>query len=208
MGKVNFIVRSLVISFLLVSFMGISSVSAAESDLEDQEQQDAANDALDEVIEKVNNQIEQGENDIYESKYVPEIDDSVEVEFSTEEDSSQSNSVKATKAAKPSGIKKYSGKVHGGSFTHTLLGDFTYGGGKVKSASKEVRASGLAFSHTRPSKISKLDSSVWQVSSTSKHKWLGVVGGVTGSGYTSYITVNLYGSGNAKLDRATYNTGV
>lgn len=192
---------------LILSFNSVSV--SAESNLSEQQKQDLTNQALDNVIEEVNKQIKQGKTDINEFKYIPEIDDYVGIEFSIEEigDTSQKSVIELA-AKKPSGVKSYSGKVNGGTFTHTLLGEFTYGGGKVKSASREVRASGIAFSHTRSSKLTKLDPSVWQVSSTSKHRWLGTIGKVTGTGYTSYITINLYGSGNAVLKRATYKTGV
>lgn len=189
-----------------------------ESDLVNElEKQEAVNEKLDEIIENVNKEIEEGKVNIKEYEYVPEIDDYVGIEFSIEvvessvENVESSNEIVlfAAAAAKPSGIKKYSGKVNAWGFTHTLVGDFTYGDGKVKKASKEVRTSGIAFSHTRPTPtITKLDASVWQIYSKSTHKWLGKVGDITNLGYTSYITINLYGSGDARLQRATYSPGI
>lgn len=209
MSKTKLLMVSLFTSLLVVLFLGFNnSASAAEYDLSDQQ---AADEKLDEVIEDVNKQIKAGKVDIKEYAYVPEVDDYVGVEFSVEEqvDSSSSPKMVTLAAKQPSGTKKYSGKVNAWGFTHQLLGNFTYGSGKVKSASKEVRASGITFSHTRPTpKLTKLDPSVWQITSTSKHKWLGTVGNISGLGYTSYITINLYGSGDARLQRATYQTGI
>ncbi|MGE7841178.1 hypothetical protein ACQKNX_10325 [Lysinibacillus sp. NPDC093712] len=200
-------------SFLLLfAFSLINSENAKAQSVEnalDQNQQDAVNLALDEIIEEVNKQIEEGKNDIVEYRYVPEVNDFVSIKFSTENvsDDEDLETNKLTRATS-SGIQSYKADVNGVSFTHTLLGDFTYAGGKVTQASKDVLASGFLFSHDKSSKITKLDPSVWQVSSTVAHKYLGVVGGITGTGYTSYIVINLYGSGNATLVRANYSSGV
>lgn len=226
---------ALIFSFLLLftfSFINSANASAksAEDDLNlsqkqqknldkkqhknwDQKQQNAVDLALDEVIINVNKQIEEGKSDIIEYRYVPEVNDFVGIEFSAE-NVSQVNGLKSSTetatvmATATSGIKSYRAEVNGVSFTHTLLGDFTYSGGKVTAASKDVLASGFLFSHTKSSTITKLDPSVWQVSSTVKHKYLGVIGGLTGTGYTSYIVINLYGSGDARLMRANYSSGV
>jgi len=207
LGKTKYFLISMITGFLVVLFFGFNTVSAAENDVVDLEKQEAVNKTLDKVIENVNKEIEEGKVNIKEYEYVPEVDDYVSIEFSVEEVTPSERIT--TFAAKPSGIKNYSGKVNAWGFTHTLLGDFTYGDGKVKKASKEVRASGIAYSHTRPDPtITKLDASVWQVKSRSKHKWLGAVGDISGLGYTSYITINLYGSGDARLQRATYETGI
>lgn len=182
-------------SILLISFLNFDKASAATTETyTSYNQQIAVESALDNVIKKVNTQIAQGNSDISVTQYVPEVGSFVGIDFST------------TKKGK-TGYASYHAKVNGYTFSHTLLGDFTYNG-KVVTASKEVRTSGFAFSHTSTSKIKKLDPSVWQVSSTAQHKWLGSIGKYTGLGYTSYITINLYGSGTSKLVRATYNTGV
>ncbi|UTI88054.1 hypothetical protein NIT62_03955 [Mammaliicoccus sciuri] len=41
----------------------------------------------------------------------------------------------------------------------------------------------------------RLDKSLVEITSVSKHKWLGKVGKISGLGYTSYLGVDLYGSG-------------
>lgn len=170
--------------------------------------QKLADSVMDQVLKEVNLEIKEGKEDIHISRYVSDLGQKVSVDFKVNDLNNSSDKVSLYSASKPSGTKEYSGSVNAWGFTHQLRGQFTYGSGKVKTATKEALASGLAFSHTRPSHISKLDPSVWAVQSTSKHKWLGTVGKYTGLGYTSYITINLYGSGNSKLMKATYKTGI
>lgn len=206
-------------------FTVMSTVDAEEnapSNLTFEQENIAIDDAMDNLVNEVNDKIESGEEDIHVQQYVEEIDENIGIDFETEDLpldtetetdtlSTEKNAPQyaiASAAKSPSGRKSYKAKVNGGSFSHTLLGEFVYGGGKVKSTTKEVRTSGFAFSHSASSKLTKLDPSVWSVHSTGKHKWLGTVGSYTGFGYTSYITVELYGSGNAKIKRATYNSGV
>lgn len=175
------------------------------------ENSEAVEEALDQVIVQVSDQMAAGNEDIFVTEYVEEINQNVSIEFHTEDvksDSISSSSRVVTLAALPSGKKSYSAKVNAWGFNHELSGVFVYSGGKVQSATKEVRAGGAAFSHTRPSSITKLNPSVWSVHSASKHKWLGVVGNYSGLGYTSYITIELYGSGTSSLQRANYKTGI
>lgn len=186
------------------------------------EKDQAIEKAMDKLLDEVNTKLNNGEESIVVQEYVEEIGENITLEFETKDlDSSEqlfnssisksslsSKTQYSTLAALPSGRKSYKASVNGVSFTHTLLGEFVYSGGKVTSATKEVRTSGLTYSHDSTSKITKLDPSVWSVKSTSKHKWLGSVGNYTGFGYTSHITVELYGSGNSKIVRSMYTTGV
>lgn len=172
------------------------------------ENSEAVEKALDQVIDQVGDQMAAGNEDIFVTEYVEEINQNVSIEFHSEDVKSNSSNGIVTMAALPSGKKSYSAKVNAWGFNHELSGVFVYSGGKVQSATKEVRAGGVAFSHTRPSSITKLNPSVWSVHSASKHKWLGVVGNYSGLGYTSYITIELYGSGTSSLQRASYKTGI
>jgi hypothetical protein len=173
--------------------------------------QKAVDKAMEIVLQKTNEEIKSGKEDIEVSQYVPEINQNVSVEFKVKDVPTkiQSNNLQKSIVAYavPSGRKDYSGKVNAWGFTHTLRGTFVYSGGKVTSASKEVLNSGITYSHSGSASITKLDPSVWSIHSKSVHKWLGQVGGVTGLGYTSYITVEVYGSGTSALKKATYTTG-
>ncbi len=194
-------------SFLLLFTFGfINSAKAQENDLIDQEQLNAVESALDEIIVKVNEQIEEGKRDISETSYVPEVNNFVSIKFSVGE---VPKSNELMRAAAASGKQTFRAEINGVSFTHTLIGDFTYSSGKLTAVSKDnTQASGFLFSHDKSESVSKLDPSLWQIKSTVAHKYLGVVGGLTGTGYTSYIVMNLYGSGDARLERANYNSGV
>lgn len=201
---------------LITSLIIPTQYASANSNKNEDElnKQKAVDHAMNQILEKTNNEIKEGKENIHISQYVPEIKDNISVEFKVEdipENTTKEKNIsvyKAAKAKKPSGRKNYSGSVNAWGFTHQLRGTFVYGSGKVKSATKQVLASGATYTHTRPSKITKLDPSVWSISSTSKHKWLGKVGKVSGLGYTSYITVEVYGSGTSRLKQATYKTGL
>ncbi|ULG73154.1 hypothetical protein [Macrococcus brunensis] len=175
--------------------------------------QKAVNKALKIVLEKTNQQIKSGKENIKVSQYVPEINQNVSMEFVTKDISTntQTNTLQKNTisyaVAKPSGRKAYYGKMNAWGFTHVLRGDFVYGGGKVISATKEVQNTGLTYTHSSTSSIAKLDPSVWQIQSKSVHKWLGKVGSVTGLGYTSYVSVEVYGSGTSAVRNASFTTG-
>lgn len=211
-NKIITIIATLLITSSIITTQPALANTNTNSEKQQLDKQKAVDKSMNIVLEKANQQMQQGKEDIHVSEYVPEINDNVSINFEVENipDNSQTiknNNTVSEKAAKPSGRKNYSGSVNAGAFTHQLRGTFVYGSGKVKSATRQVTASGVTYSHTRPSTITKLDPSVWSISSTSKHKWLGSVGGVAGLGYTSYITVEVYGSGTSKLVQATYKTG-
>lgn len=129
-------------------------------------------------------------------------------------DNELNKGIAARAAKKPSGKKNYSVSVRSAKsrwvpgFSHTLRGTFTYSKGKVNKYSRNVVASGTAYTHTKSSKAVRLDKSLVEITSVSKHKWLGKVGKISGLGYTSYLGVDLYGSGNYRLKYARYQPGL
>lgn len=194
MKKLSTILISSFLLFFIFSFnsLNANAESTEENPILTQEQQDAIDLALDNLIVEVNEQIEEGKDDIAEYHYVPEVNDFVSIKISSPKVLSQNNfknNLILAAATNADGRKSYKAEIDAISFTHTLQGDFVYGNGKISSASRETQASGFTFSHEKDDKITKLDPSVWQVQSTVKHKYLGTIGGVTGLGYTSYITV-------------------
>lgn len=210
-NKIFIYIALILITSLIIPTQHASANSNTKNNEVELKKQKAVDNAMNQVLEKTNKEIKEGKENINISQYVPEINDNISVEFKVEDipdNSTKEKNVTLYKASKPSGRKNYSGSVNAWGFTHQLRGSFVYGSGKVKSATKQVLASGASYTHTRPSKITKLDPSVWSISSTSKHKWLGKVGKFTGLGYTSYITVEVYGSGTSRLKQATYKTGV
>ena len=186
------------------------------------EKDQAIEKAMEKLLDEVNADLNSGQNSVVAQEYVEEIGEVITLEFETQDldynkqllnrslnkTSLSPKTQYSTLVALPSGRKSYKASVNGSTWTHTLRGEFVYSGGKVTSATKEVWTSGFTYSHDSSSKITKLDPSVWSVQSTSKHKWLGAVGNYTGFGYTSHITVELYGSGNSRIVRSMYTTGV
>ncbi|MFX8004441.1 hypothetical protein ABTK66_18870, partial [Acinetobacter baumannii] len=81
---------------------------------------------------------------------------------------------------------------------HKLYGQFTYSGGKLKGATKNVELSGWAYekSHDTPP-IDKLDPSVWEVKSTGTFKALKYL-----KEYKTYLVVRLLGSGDYRITKA------
>lgn len=208
MKKLSTILISSFLLFFIFSFnsSNVNAESVEGNPILTQEQQNAIDLAVNNLIVKVNEQLEQGKDNITEYYYVPEVNDFVSITISNTETLPQNNLISTATTA--DGRKSYRAEINALSFTHTLQGDFVYGKGKILSASKETQASGFTFSHTKSNSITELDPSVWQVQSTVKHKYLGAVGGVTGLGYTSYLTVELYGSGHYTLLHARYVGGV
>ena len=139
-------------SFLLLFTFGfINSAKAQENDLIDQEQLNAVESALDEIIVKVNEQIEEGKRDISETSYVPEVNNFVSIKFSVGE---VPKSNELMRAAAASGKQTFRAEINGVSFTHTLIGDFTYSSGKLTAVSKDnTQASGFLFSHDKSESV-------------------------------------------------------
>lgn len=181
--------------------------------------EDISSDVLDktmnEAVEDINNQLENGQNKAETTKMIPGTDESIIITVENNELDNESNNGITTRAAKkPSGKKNYSVSVRSAKsrwvpgFSHTLRGTFTYSKGKVNKYSRNVVASGTAYTHSNSSKAVRLDKSLVEITSVSKHKWLGKVGKISGLGYTSYLGVDLYGSGNYRLKYARYQPGL
>lgn len=203
--------KLLLLSFLFALTILTFNISTASANTETSPEFSVEKDKIkqaeiENLLNNVNSQLEQGETDVYEETYIPEIDETVSIEFSV---FNPQNDGIQTMAAAPSGERGYRAVVNGGSFNHTLTGTFYISGGKIRNASQNVSYSGFTFRHRiTQNAINKYDPSVWHAKSTVKHEWLGSVGEITGFGYTSRIIVNLYGTGQARIQQANYSSGV
>ncbi|ASE35345.1 hypothetical protein [Mammaliicoccus sciuri] len=203
------IFMSMVVIVSLVFIMFSQDIKASEKI--ENVSSDVLDKTMNEAVEDINSQLENGQNKAETTKMIPGTDEGIIITV----ENNELNDGFATRAAKkPSGKKNYSVSVRSSKsrwvpgFSHTLRGTFTYSKGKVNKYSRNVVASGTAYTHSSSSKAVRLDKSLVEITSVSKHKWLGKVGKISGLGYTSYLGVDLYGSGNYRLKYARYQPGL
>jgi hypothetical protein len=161
------------------------------------------NKALDKMVVKANQKLKNGENQFVLKEKIG--DETIELGFKSKNITPiSSNYTKtlntSTLASAPSGSKVYVAYVkntEGWNFEHVLAGEFSYSGGKVTGATKDVKQSGTFYSESHRTWIDKLDSSVWVVNSHGTFKALKYL-----AEYNTYISVKLLGSGDYRIERA------
>lgn len=203
-------------TLFLMCFMLIPSLAFANSDsnvvqeknyptLEEIKQM---NIALDKMINEANKKLEVGETEIFLEEKIGETNETVSLSFKSEDVLSNESMINRNSLAKtfsvsstPSGKKRYYAAVEntaGWNFKHQLAGDFTYSGGKINGATKDVNMTGAMYSESHTTWIDQLDSSVWDVRSHGKFKALKYL-----VEYNTYLTVKLLGSGDYRIERAS-----
>lgn len=206
-NKKRYILILVALTFFIIC---LPSIASANENVTPEE----IDDTMNELVNDVNAQLEEGKTYIKSSTTIPGTDEIMEI-IVEENSKTFDNKKQISTYAAPSGIKNYSvtvkslntSKLPG--FSHTFKGSFTYKNGKVTAYTMNNLNSGISYSHTVvKSRGHYLDPSVLQLSSVVQHKWLGKVGQYSGLGYTSYITINAYGSGTYRVEYARYQSGL
>ncbi|MCM3396769.1 hypothetical protein M3638_02810 [Oceanobacillus profundus] len=196
-----FIVFSLFIPS--IAFADTSKSSSQENgDYPTKEEIELLNESLDKMINEANKKLENGETKIVLEEKLGNSDQTIELGFEVNDINTYNDGVQLF-SSKPSGKKMYHAYVKntaGWNFEHRLVGEFTYGGGKIKGATKDVNMTGAMYSESHNTWIDKLDPSVWEVRSHGKFKALKYL-----MEYNSYLTVQLLGSGDYRIARASIN---
>ena len=159
------------------------------------------NEALDKMVIEANKKLEAGETEIFLEEEIGETDETVSLSFKSENVFPSDQKTGIQLLAAPSGKKIYYASVKntaGFNFSHQLAGEFSYGGGKIKGATKDVDLTGAMYSESHNTWIDILDPSVWVVQSHGKFKALKYL-----AEYNTYLTVKLLGSGDYRIERAS-----
>lgn len=202
-----------IIALISIAFFVFSPKSANANEMTTDVAPEVIDEVMTELVNDVNNQLDSGSTSAISTKEIPNTDETITIEVGEDADNTSNPHGIATYAA--SGKTNYTATVSSSNsryvpgFSHTFRGTFSYGGGRVTAYTKNNTNSGIAYSHKIvQSRGHYLDPSVLQLTSVSQHKWLGKIGSVSGLGYTSYITINAYGSGTYRLQYANYQTGL
>lgn len=159
------------------------------------------NEALEKLIIEANKKLEEGETELLLDAPVGETDGKVSLSFSLNDANVVSNKQEESLQAAAVQTKVYYAQVGyegvGFDFNHQLGGEFTYEGGKIKGATKDVVLTGLFYSESHNTYIDVLDPSVWRVNSEGTFKALKY-----GVEYKTSLVVDLLGSGDYRIRQA------
>lgn len=199
--------------FSLTSF-GVFDVTASASEQEGvkvltTEQLEEMNTVLENLKNRVNEKLEQGETDITVYGNVSFQDEPISLSFKEDStlpmDAVNSDATArlvtplATAASQMKTFKAEVKNTAGFNFSHRLDGTFLYASGKVKSYSYDTTLYGPFYGKTHSDKATKLDPSLVEIRSTGKFKALKYAP----VEYTTHIVIHLYGSGTYKLKQAS-----
>ncbi|WP_421663712.1 hypothetical protein [Lysinibacillus telephonicus] len=159
------------------------------------------NEALDELVDQANQKLEDGEtNFVIEEEVNGEI---IRFGFVAEEttpissDSNTSNNFTTYATEQTKTFYAYVENTAGFNFKHVLGGTFKYSGGKIISATTDVRLTGAFYSESAKTWVDEFDPSIWIAYSHGTFKALKY-----GLEYNTYLTVNMLGSGDYRITRA------
>ncbi|CAD2070483.1 hypothetical protein GCM10007358_15430 [Phocicoccus schoeneichii] len=169
-NKKSYIFTLVALVFFIICLPSVASANEEVSS-------DEIDSIINELIDDVNSQLEEGKTYIKSSTTVPGTDEIMEIIVEGNSKIFDNKKQLSTYVA-PSGIKNYSvtirslntSKLPG--FSYTFKGSFTYKNGKVTAYTKNNLNSGISYSHTVvQSRVHYLDPSVLQLSSDVQHKW-------------------------------------
>lgn len=208
-----------VVSLLVASILLLPNFTSANSEvknvsLDDEtteyptvEEIEKMNEALDKIVVEANKKLENGETEFVIEEKIG--DETIELGFESRDviptfgsnAKTSLTSVQTYTAAAASGRKLYRANVKntaGWDFEHIVAGEFTYGSGKIKGATMDVKQTGTMYSESHKTWIDKLDPSVWAVQSHGTFKALKYT-----VEYNTYLTVKILGSGSYRVERAS-----
>jgi|SRR5699024_786793 len=192
--------------FVIGLFGSNTSASAAEevdsSGKLTSEQLEEMNEALENLKNKANKKLEDGEENFVVSTNVSFQDEPLEMEFEADEvENNQALSSNSTSAVQEKNFSHTVKNTAGFNFSHRVFGSFTYESGDVNNYSADSDLTGALYSKSHNTKVDRLDSSVAKVRSSGTFKALKYAP----IEYKTRIDIGLYGSGDYRVLKASLN---